>query len=186
MTLKWSFMMRPALALSSLAILALAAGISARSQRAQDQVDRVQGVRIASRIPCDGATNPQEEVKLETTFSPGGWQRSFHLDMFESRYCKRLDLYFFCVMHGHDKWKHEWAQDSQGTPGAARYWTKACSGWGSKDAQEYILSGWYQEGVADRKLPWKQAAIKQVSEAPEVYEFTDAKGGTARLEIKRK
>jgi hypothetical protein len=179
-------MNRSSIALVSLAALGLAAGVYARSRRAEDFVDRVQGVRIASRLPCDGATNPQEDVKLATTFSPGGWQRSFHLDVFESQYCKRLDLYFFCAMHGHDRWKHEWAQDSQGPPGPGIYWIDACSAWGSTDAQEYILSGWYQEGAANRKLPWKQAAIKQVSATPEIYEFTDANGGTARVEIKRK
>jgi len=179
-------MIRPSIALASLAILGLGTGVNARSHRAEDLVDRVQGVRISSRIACDGATNPQEDIKLETTFSPGGWQRSFHLDVFESQYCKHLDLYFICVKHGHDKWKHEWAQNSQGKPGPARYWVNACSQWGTKHAQEYILSGWYQEGAADRKLPWKQAAIKQVSATPEVYEFTDPQGATARVEIKRK
>lgn len=178
-------MPRPLIALASLAVVGLAAGVYARARRAEDLVDRVQGVRIASRLPCDGSTNPQEELKLDTTFSPGGWQRSFHLDVFESQYCKRLDLYFFCVMHGRERWKHEWAQDS-GAPPSGRYWVNACSAWGSKDARDYILSGWYQEGAADRKLPWKQAAIKQVSAAPEIYEFTDANGGTARVEIKRK
>ena len=178
--------MRSSIAIASLAVLGVGACVFARSQRAEDQVDRVQGVRISSRVPCDGATNPQEELKLETTFSPGGWQRSFHLDVFESQYCKRLDLYFFCAMRGRERWKHQWAQDSQGTPGPARYWIDTCSAWGSKDAQEYILSGWYQEGPADRKLPWKQAAIKPVSASPEIYEFTDANGGTARVEIKRR
>ena len=178
-------MIRPSIALTALSVLALAAGLYARSRRAADLVDRVQGVRISSRIPCDGSTNPQEELKLETAFSPGGWQRSFHLDVFESQYCKRLDLYFFCVMHGHDRWKHEWAQDSHGAPGPARYWIKACSAWGSKDSPHYILSGWYQEGAAGGNLPWKQATIKQVSATPEIYEFTDPNGGTARVEIKR-
>jgi hypothetical protein len=167
------------------AILAVAAGVTARTHRAEDMVDRVQGVRIASHLPCDGATSPQEDVKLDTTFSAGGAERAFHLDVFESQYCKRLDLYFFCVMHGHDHWKHEWMQESQGTPGPARYWLNACSAWGEKNPQEYILSGWYKEGE-DRKSPWKQAAVKQVSATPEVYEFTDAKGGTARVEIKRR
>src|SRR5450432_2970150 len=167
-------MTRSSIALVSLAALGLAAGVSARSQRAQDLVDRVQGVRISSRLPCDGANNPQEDLKLETTFSAGGWQRSFHLDVFESQYCKRLDLSFFCAMHGHDHWKHEWVRDSQGNPGPERYWLNACAAWGSKAAPEYILSGWYQEGAASRKLPWKQAAIKQLSTTPEIYEFTDA------------
>jgi hypothetical protein len=169
-----------------LAVLGLGAGVYARSQRAEDLVNRVEGVRIASRWPCDGSTNPQDDVKFKTTFSPGGWQRSFHLDIFESQYCKRLDFYFFCVMHGHDRWKHEWSQDNVGAPSAARHWINACAGWGSKDAQEYILSGWYREGAADRKLPWKQAAVKQVSATPEIYEFADTNGGTARVEIQRK
>ena len=155
-------MHRRFIVLSSLSVLGLAAAVYAKTH-AEDLVDRVQGVRISSRLPCDGSTNPQEDVQFETTFSPGGWQRSFHLDVFESQYCKRLDLYFLCVMHGHDHWRHEWAQDSQGTPGSKRYWLNACSAWGTKDAQDYILSGWYQEGAADRKLPWKQAAIKQIS-----------------------
>jgi hypothetical protein len=34
-------------------------------------------------------------------------------------------------------------------------------------------------------MPWHQATIQQVSTLPEVYEFTDPKGGTARLEITR-
>ena len=123
----------------------------ARSHHADDLVDRVQGVRIASRIPCDGATNPQDELGLETTFSPAGWQRAFHLDVFESQYCKRLDLYFFCVTHGHDRWKHDWAKDNRGTGGSGRYWIDTCAAWGSKDAQEYILSGWYRETAAEER-----------------------------------
>ncbi|MGO4883641.1 MAG: hypothetical protein ACLP59_22895 [Bryobacteraceae bacterium] len=179
-------MRRFSVALLSLAISGLAAGVFARSHAAYDSVDRVQGVRISSRLPCDGATNPQEEIKFETTFSPGGWQRSFHLDVFEAQYCKHLDLYFYCVVHGRDRWKHEWEQNGEGPQGPGRYWIKSCSSWGEKTAPEYILSGWYQEGAADRKLPWKQAAIKQVSASPEIYEFTDPQGGTARVEIEHK
>ncbi len=157
----------------------------ARSHNADDLVDRIQGVRIASRIPCDGATNPQEELGLETTFSPAGWQRAFHLDVFESQYCKRLDLYFFCLTHGHDRWKHDWVKDNRSTGGSGRYWIDSCAAWESKDAPEYILSGWYRE-TAGKKDPWKQATLKRVSDTPEIYEFTDPNGGTARIEIKRK
>jgi hypothetical protein len=177
-------MHRLSIALAALAVLGLAAGVFARSH-AEDVVDRVQGVRLASRLPCDGSTSPQEDLQFETTFSPGGGARAFHLDVFESQYCKRLDLYFFCVVHGRERWRHEWARESEGPPGPGRYWIDACAARGSKDAQEYILSGWYREG-ANRKLPWKQAAIKQVSATPEIYEFADANGGTARVEIKRK
>lgn len=179
-------MIRSALVVVPLAVVGLSAGIFGRSHNPEDVLDRVQGVRISSRIPCDGDTNPQEEVRLVTTFSPGGWQRSFHLDVFESQYCKRLDLYFFCVTHGHDRWKHAWVQDSSDVPGAGRTWINTCSAWQSKDAPEYLLSGWYQEGAADKKQPWKQGAIKKVSDTPEAYEFTDPNGGTARIEILRK
>jgi hypothetical protein len=179
-------MLRAALALTSLAALGLGATVYARSNKTDDLVDRVQGVRIASRIPCDGSTNPQQDLKLDTTFSPAGWQRAFHLDVFENQYCRHLDLYFFCAMHGQNRWRHEWVSTSQGPAGPSMYFIRSCAEWGLKDAPEYILSGWYQEGAASKKLPWKQAAIKKVSETPEVYEFADPNGGTARIEIKRK
>ncbi len=55
-----------------------------------------------------------------------------------------------------------------------------------KEAPQYILSGWYKEGEPNRKLPWKQALLKQVSSNPVTYEFADPNGGTARIEIRRK
>jgi len=171
-----------------LPILALfCAAVYAGSHSTADLLERVQGVRIANRIPCDGAANPQEELVLDTNFSPGEWQRAFHLDVFESQYCKRLDLYFFCLSHGKDRWRHEWSADSQSAPGEGhgRFWINSCAASESKDAPEYLLSGWYREG-SDKKAQWKQAAVKKVSETPEVYEFTDPHGGTALLEIKRR
>jgi hypothetical protein len=167
-----------------MAVLGFGVALCARTHSGEDLMNRVQGLRISSRLPCDGATNPQEELKLATTFSPGGWQRSFHLDVFESQYCRRVDLYFFCLTHGHDRWKQEWVNSSEAPTAPARYWMDACADWGSKDAPEYILSGWYQEG-AGKKLAWKQTAIKKTSDNPEVYEFADPNGGTARIEIKR-
>ena len=122
-----------------------------------------------------------------SAFSPGGWERSFHLDVFESKYCRRAgDFYLVCVAHGHDRWKQEWSAGNYQPPPSARFWLNSCSTWESKDAARYLLSGWYKEGGPGGKLPWKQAAIKQVSSSPEVYEFTDPNGGTARVEIRRK
>jgi len=178
-------MTNASMSLAILVLFVVSAGLPARSRNLGDQVDRVQGVRIAGRIPCDGATNPQEEVGLETTFSPGGFERAFHLDVFESQYCKRLDLYFFCAMHGRDRWKHEWVRDNESTQGNRMYWINACAGRETNNTPEYILSGWYREGAGKKEL-WKQAAIKKVPESPETYEFTDPNGGTARIEIKRK
>ena len=171
-------------ALAALFVGTFGAAVFARPHNGE-LPDRIQGVRIASRIPCDGSTNPQEELGLATSFSAGGGQRAFHLDVFESQFCKRLDLYFFCLSKGHDRWKHAWAAESQGPPAPARYWMNTCADWESKDAAEYLLSGWYQEGSGP-KLPWKQAALKKISETPEIYEFADSSGGTARIEIHRK
>ena len=172
-------------AFASLALLGLAAGLLARSQKAEDLVDRVEGVRIASRMHCDGATNPQEEVALETQFSPGGLERAFHLDVFESRYCKHVDLYFVCLKRGRDRWKHLWAADSQAPQPSRRYWIDSCTAHQAETAPEYILSGWYRE-AGDKKAAWKQAAVKKVSDSPEVYEFSDPQGGTARVAVGRK
>ena len=165
--------------------LTLSLLLFARSHEPEESLNAIKGVRIASRIPCDGSTNFQEEVSFHTTFSPGGWERSFRLDDFQAQYCKHVDLYFLCLKHGHG-WKESWSVDSLQPAGTERAWLKSCSEWGSVQASEYLLSGWYKEGRVASKQPWKQAAIKQVSASPEIYEFTDPNGGTARVEIKRK
>jgi hypothetical protein len=166
--------------------LTLAIVLSARSHAPEDLLDSVKGIRIASRIPCDGSTNPREEVELHSTYSPGGWERSFRLDMFRSKYCRRLDLYFVCVFHGHDGWRPAWSSDSSHPPSTERFWLHSCSAWESADAAQYLLSGWYKEGEQGQKRPWKQAAVRKVSSNPETYEFTDPNGGTARVELPRK
>ncbi len=178
-------MTRTSLVFASLAVLGLGASVYATSRKADDLVDRVQGIRISSRIPCDGATNPQDDVGLETTFSPGGLRRAFHLDVFESQYCHRVDLYFFCLSHGHDHWKHQWVSDSANPTPTRRFWVNSCADWGSANAPEYVLSGWYAEGEG-KKLLWKQAAMNKVGGAEETYEFADSGGGTARVVVKQK
>ncbi len=177
---------RFALGTAALAVLGIAAGLPGRSHAPEEQLETVKGVSVASRIPCDGSTNPREEIELRTAFSPGGWAKSFHLDMFQSKYCRRADLYYICLFHGHDGWRPAWSSGGDSPPAAPRFWLKSCSAWEARDAAQYLLSGWYQEGGPSKKLPWKQAAIKQVSSHPEVYEFTDPNGGTARLEVGRK
>lgn len=178
-------MARNSFRIAVLLILTLGAGVYARQHRPEDLMNAVEGVRITSRLPCDGATNPREDVRLLTTFSTGGWERTFRLDEFESQYCRYLNLHFFCVKHGHDGWRSDWAADNTQPPPVTRYWLSSCTALESKDAPRYILSGWYKEG-AGGKLPWKQAALKQVSSNPEIYEFADANGGTARIEIQRR
>ncbi len=170
---------------ASFVILALGAGAYARSHRSDEPLDPSKGARLSSRIPCDGSTNPQDEINLAATFSPGGWERSLKLDVFDEKYCKRIDLGFACVMHGHDRWRNEWSSDSSRPSSSGRYGLDSCYTWGSKDAPQYLLTGWYKKGGAGSKLPWKQAVVKQVSSKPEIYEFADPNGGTVRLEIQR-
>jgi len=178
-------MLRTGLLIASVTVLGVGAALYARTHAGGDAVNQVEGLRVASRLPCDGSANPQEELKLTATYSPGGWQRAFHLDVFESQYCRHLNLHFFCVMRGQNHWKPEWVSASQGPAPRARYWMDACTEAGSAAAPNYILSGWYQEGAASKKLAWKQAAIKKISDSPEVYEFSDPNGGTAKLEVGR-
>lgn len=170
---------------ASLAILGLAAGSYARSHRADEPLDPSKGARLSSRIRCDGSTNPQDEISLAATFSPGGWERTLKLEEFDEKYCKRINLGFACLMHGHARWRREWSSDSSRPATTGRYGLDSCYAWGSKDAPQYLLTGWYKEGGPESKLPWKQAALKQVSSKPEIYEFTDPNGGTVRLEITR-
>jgi hypothetical protein len=178
-------MIRPSGILASIAILAIGAGAYARSHRDDQPLEPSKGVHLSSRIACDGSTNPQDEIRLAATFSPGGWERSWKLDEFDEKYCKRIDLGFACVMPGHDRWRRAWSADSSQPSATGRYDLDSCYAWGSKDAPQYLLTGWYKEGGPESKLPWKQAEVKQVSSKPEVYEFADPNGGTVRLEINR-
>ncbi len=172
--------------LACTAILALGAGGFARTHAVEEPVDPSKGAKLVSRIPCDGATNPEDQVSLATMFSPGGWERSFRIERFEGEYCKRGDLGFACVQKGRSLWKQEWSADSSVPSAIGSYGLASCSDWGSKDAPEIILTGWYRDSDPDPKRPWKQAEVKKAASRWEVYEFTDPNGGTARVEIGRR
>jgi len=172
---------------ASFAILGLGAGAYARAHVADEPLDPSKGLSLSSRIPCDGSTNPQDEISLATTFSPGGWERSFRINEFDEKYCKRMDLEFVCLMPGKtSRWRQGWSSVSSLPPGVGKVGLDSCYKHGLKDAPKYLLTGWYKEGGPDPKLPWKQAPVKQVSSKPDVYEFVDPNGGTARLEINRR
>ncbi len=153
-------------------------------------VDSTLGVPLKSRIPCDGATNPEDQVGLTTTFSPGGWEREFRIEVYEDKYCKRGDLGWACVQPGHVQWKQEWSADSTVSTAASTYGLSSCETWGSKDKPQIILTGWYKETTGDKKIDekevWKQVEVKKVASRWETYEFTDPKGGTAQVQIDRR
>ncbi len=180
-------MTRLTLVVGCCAVLCLGAIAYARSHAVDEPLDPSKGVSLSSRFPCDGSTNPQDEISLAATFSPAGWERSFKINEFDEKYCKRMDLEFVCLMPGKtSRWRQGWSIDSAHPAAVGKVGLDSCYRHGLKDAPKYLLTGWYKEGGPDPKLPWKQMAIKQVSSTPEVYEFADPKGGTARLEISRR
>jgi hypothetical protein len=166
----------------TLALLALATAWS----RDRAVVDLTQTVKLESPIPCDGDTNPQQEIILKAAFTPAdGWQRSFIIDSYQDQSCK-VDIGVKCFKRTPAGWRDDWQTDNYQPSGTTHYWLNSCRNWGGKDAAQYTLSGWYKEGPPNKKLPWKQAPVKQVSTSPEVYEFSDPQGGTARVEIERR
>lgn len=155
----------------------------ARTVSPGDVLDVNQAIKLESPIPCDGSTNPQQEIVLDAHFSSEGGQRVFIVDNYRDQSCK-ADIGVKCFKHVPAGWRDDLIVNGEGS---RHYWLNSCRAWGSKDAAQYTLSGWYKDGPATKKkLAWKQAPLKQVSTAPEVYEFSDGNGGTGRVEIKRR
>ena len=171
--------------------LGLAVGGSARTKVREDPLDSQKGAKLASRIPCDGVTNPEDQIKLVSTFSAGTVERAFRINVYEDRYCKHMDLGFKCLDPGQVLWKEEWSVTNSHPQGeSGSFGLASCLEQGSKEPPQIVLSGWYREPGADQKRPdpnrpWKQADIKNVASRWETYEFADPAGGTARVEITR-
>jgi hypothetical protein len=173
--------------LASCAILGLAAGGFARTKVREEPLDPSKGAKLISRIPCDGVTNPEDQVKLVSTFSAGTLERSFRINVYEDKYCKRMDLGFKCLQTGRDLWKEEWSVDNSHPQGeTGNYGLASCSEQGSKDAPQIVLTGWYRETGSDPNRPWKQAMVTKLDSRWETYDFADPNGGTARIEITRR
>jgi hypothetical protein len=190
-------MVRYTAILASCAILGLAAGGHAKTKVRETPLDSSKGVKLASRIPCDGVTNPEDQVSLKSTFSTGTLERSFRINVFESNYCKRMDLGFKCLERGQNLWKEEWSvvnSHPQGELGS--YGLASCAVEGlvpqsaaaeiSKEPPQIVLTGWFREAGSDPNRPWIQTVLNKVPSRWETYEFTDPDGGTARIEITRR
>jgi hypothetical protein len=150
----------------------------------QEPVDPAKSAQLHSRLLCDGYGAPEDLVQVKVTFAPGDSAREFVLNRFQDYKCE-LDVKGKCLHKIKPGWRDVWSAANQKPSAHAVVPLSSCYAWGSTELAQYILSGWYQDGPADPKLPWLQATVKQVSTVPEVYEFTDPKGGTARLEITR-
>ena len=150
----------------------------------RDPVDPAKGAKLHSRLLCDGYGAPEDLIRLKVTFSSGDSARQFVLSRYQDYKCE-LDVKGKCLHKIKEGWRDVWSVANEQPSAHALLPLSSCYEWGSTELAQYVLSGWYQDGAADPKLPWLQTTIKQVSTVPEVYEFTDPKGGMARVEITR-
>jgi hypothetical protein len=150
----------------------------------RNPIDLAKSAQLHSRLLCDGYGAPEDLVQVRVTFSPGASARQFVLSRYQDYKCE-VDVKGKCLHKEKEGWRDVWSAVNAQPSVHAVVPISSCYKWGSTELAQYVLSGWYQEGAADPKLPWQQATLKQVSTVPEVYEFADSKGGTARLEITR-
>jgi hypothetical protein len=151
---------------------------------ARAPLDPAKSAPLHSRLKCDGYGSPEDLLRIQVTYSPGAWAREFVVSRFQTDKCG-VETMFQCWHKPRAGWHEVWSAANVETSTRALVPISSCDTWGATEPAQYVLSGWYQEGAADPKLAWKQATVKQVSAEPEVYEFTDPNGGTARLEIGR-
>lgn len=151
----------------------------------REAVDPAKGAALHSRMQCDGQTAPEDDVSVQATFSSGDWAREFVVNQFQKDTCE-VNLKIKCLHHEKEGWYGVWSVASEQPSAKGMVALGSCYAWGSSEPAQYIVSGWYKEGAQGAKVEWRQATVKQVSSKPEVFEFTDPKGGTARLEIERR
>lgn len=153
----------------------------------REPIDAAKGVHLHSRIPCDGFGDPQEAVHVQATFSKGATPRQFIVSRELVDKCQ-VESMFQCWHKPRTDWHMVWSA-SNDAPDAKPSENgivplASCNDFGSKEPPQYVLTGWYREDT-DTKPYWRQSAVKQVSTQPEIYEFSDPKGGTARIQIGR-
>lgn len=137
---------------------------------------------LKSRIPCDGHTSPEDHPVTKATFSPGGWERSFTISVYQHGEC-HLDMKVRCFDKQKEGWHDTFVVKNDSAPKNDQVSIQSCAAWGSTEPAQIILTAWYKESASNPKLPWIQAPVKKVSSTPDVYEFTDPQGGTGRLEL---
>ncbi len=151
---------------------------------AREPMDAAKTVPLHSRIACDGATAPEDNLSVKVTFSPGASAREFLVSRYQKESCD-ANMKAKCLHKVKEGWRDVWSAVNVEPSAKRTLPVRSCYGRGSSEPLKYVLSGWYKEGAPDSKLEWRQTAIKQVSAQPEVYEFADPNGATARLEISR-
>jgi len=149
----------------------------------REPLDPAKGAQLHSRLPCNGDSAPEDLLRIQTTFSPGAAAREFLINRYEVDKCS-VETMFQCWHKQRIVWRQVWSAESITPPAKALVPIDSCYEWGRSDPAQYVLSGWFNQG-SDSKPNWQQVPLKQVSSQPEIYEFTDPAGATARLEINR-
>jgi hypothetical protein len=149
---------------------------------AHEPLDPAKGMQLHSRVPCDGSGAPEDLLRMHAKFSREN-AGQFVVSRYHTERCE-VDVKDKCLHHEKPGWRDIWSSSNGATNGYALVPIDSCYEWRSTTPAQYVLSGWYQAG-SDTKPDWRQVQIKQVSAQPEVYEFTDPQGGTARVEIDR-
>jgi len=165
-----------------LVIFALLLLIFGLGHPSREPVDPAKSVPLHSRIPCDGFGGPEEAVHVQTTFSGGATAREFVVSRYQIDKCGVETMFQCWHKRPHPGWHEVWSVASGQSSASPVLPLSSCDEWGSSEPAKYILSGWYQEGT-DSKPMWRQVPVKQVSSQPEIYEFADPSGGTARIQI---
>jgi hypothetical protein len=147
-------------------------------------VDPAKAAQLHSRIPCDGYGSPEDLLRIQATFSSGDSTSQFVISRFHTEKCE-LDVKGKCLHKEKAGWRDVWSTASEEPGARALVPIGSCYEWGASTPAQYVLSGWYQEAGSNSKPVWRQATVQQVSPEPEVYEFSDPNGRTARLEIHR-
>jgi hypothetical protein len=147
----------------------------------REAMDPAMGFQLHSRVPCDGYGAPEDLLRFRTTFSAGATAREFVVSRYHTERCE-VDVWK-CLHHEKSGWRDIWSASNAAPAPQAAVPIGSCYEWGSKEPAQYVLSGWYQQSGS--KSGWQQVRVKQVSSQPEVYQFTDPEGGTARVEIAR-
>lgn len=109
----------------------------------------------------------------------------FLVSRYQEESCE-VNVKIKCLHKEKAGWRSVWSSASTQPSANGILWLNSCYAWGSSEPAQYVLSGWYKDGPPDSKAAWQQATMSQASSQPEIYEFKDPNGRTARLEITRK
>ena len=156
------------------------------SRKSDHVIDLSKTLPLATHRSCDGYTSPEEHPAVEAQFSRDGSDRFFLVSVYQKSACK-VDVKGKCLDKQVEGWQDVWTVHNTDEIRTDMLSLRTCYTWGTSEPAEYVLSGWYQAGEENSKQSkkpkqaWVQAAIRKTSSTPDVYEFSDGQGGSAKL-----